>query len=70
MSKNVPNELIVAKLSIEAASVALEALFEKMEVTARSEKVIATEPVHEAMVRLKAAKALLAELEAGLAAGT
>jgi hypothetical protein len=66
MPRNVPDELVVAKLSIEAASVALGALFDKMETHARSEKIIISQPVHEAMARLKAAQALLAELEARL----
>jgi hypothetical protein len=65
--KNVPDELVVAKLSIEAAGIALEALFEKIEGAPRSEKVIASNSVHEAIARLKSAQTLLAELEATLA---
>ena len=64
MPSNVPDELVVAKLSIEAARIALESLFERMQKVPRSEKVIVTENVREACVRLKAAQELLAQLEA------
>ena len=64
MPSNVPDELVVAKLSIEAARVALESLFERMQKVPRSEKVIVTENVREACSRLKAAQELLAQLEA------
>lgn len=63
MSDDIPNEVVVAKLSIEAARIALETLFEKIEAQPRSEKVIVTETVREACARLKAAQALLAQLE-------
>jgi hypothetical protein len=63
MASNVPDEVIVAKLSIEAARVALESLFERMQSQPRSSKVIVTETVHEACLRLKAAQELLAQLE-------
>jgi hypothetical protein len=63
MPGDVPNEVVVAKLSIEAARVALESLFEKMKTQPRSEKMIATETVQEACARLKAAQALLVKLE-------
>ncbi len=63
MPHKVPNEVVVAKLAIEAARVALESLFEKMKATSRSEKVIVTETVHEACSRLKAAQELLTQLE-------
>jgi len=63
MPGDVPNEVVVAKLSIEAARVALESLFEKMKAQPRSEKMIATETVQEACARLKAAQALLVKLE-------
>jgi hypothetical protein len=63
MPGDVPNEVVVAKLSIEAARVALESLFEKMKTQPRSEKMIATETVQEACARLKAAQALLVQLE-------
>jgi len=63
MPGNIPNEVVVAKLSIEAARVALESLFEKMKSQPRSEKTIATGTVQEACARLKAAQALLAQLE-------
>jgi hypothetical protein len=67
MPIDVPDELVVAKLSIEAASIALKSLFEKMKVAPRSEKIIITAAVDEAMLRLKAAQTVLTELEAGLA---
>lgn len=63
MSSSIPNEVVVAKLSIEAACIALEALFEKIEAQPRSEKMIVTQTVQEACARLKAAQALLAQLE-------
>ena len=63
MPGKVPDEVLVARLSIEAARVALEALFEKMQATRRSEKVMVSETVHEAVVRLKAAQSLLSGLE-------
>jgi len=66
---NVPDEVVVAKLSIEAARVALESLFEKMKVVPRSEKVIVTETVHEACLRLKSAQEALTELERIVTAG-
>ena len=64
MPTNVPNEIIVAKLSIEAASVALESLFERMNAMPRAEKVIVNDMVREACLRLQAAKDLLTQLEA------
>jgi hypothetical protein len=63
MARNIPDEIVVAKLSIEAASVALDALFEKMNGEPRSEKIIATETLQEACKRLKAAQELLSQLE-------
>ena len=63
MLKKVPDEVVVARLSIEAARTALESLFERMRVMPRAEKVMVTETVHEACLRLKAAQALLAGLE-------
>jgi hypothetical protein len=65
---NIPNEIVVAKLSIEAACAALDGLFERMSVMPRSEKMIVSETVHEACLRLQAARELLARLET-LAAG-
>jgi hypothetical protein len=59
----VPDEVVVARLSIEAARVALEGLFERMKVNPRSEKVMVTDAVHEACLRLTAAQGLLAQLE-------
>jgi hypothetical protein len=64
MPKTIPDEITVAKLSMEAARVALDALFEKIDALPRSEKVIATDSVQEACSKLRAAQAVLAELEA------
>jgi hypothetical protein len=63
MPTNVPKEIVVAKLSIEAACTALEALFERMQVMPRSEKMMVSDTVHEACLRLQAAKDLLSRLE-------
>jgi len=63
MPGNIPDEVVVAKLSIEAARVALESLFERMKTQPRSEKMIVSETVQEACARLKAAQELLAQLE-------
>jgi hypothetical protein len=49
MTKNIPDEIQVAKLSIEAACTALESLFKRMEVMPRA--------------GLQAAKDLLTRLE-------
>jgi hypothetical protein len=62
MARSIPDEIVVAKLSIEAASVALDALFEKMNALPRSEKMIATDKLQEACKRLRAAQELLAQL--------
>lgn len=59
----IPDEIAVAKLSIEAARIALESLFTKMSALPRSEKVIVTETVHDACTRLQAAQDLLKQLE-------
>jgi hypothetical protein len=66
---SVPDEVVVAKISIEAERIALESLFENMKVVPRSEKVIVTETVHEACLRLKSAQELLSELERVVTAG-
>jgi hypothetical protein len=63
MPGTVPDEILVAKLSIEAARIALESLFEKMSTMPRSEKIIATAHVQEACDRLKVAQSLLMDLE-------
>ena len=63
MPSNIPNEIVVARLNIDAAHTALELLFERMSVMPRAEKVIVSETVHAACLRLQAAKELLAELE-------
>ena len=63
MSNKVPDEVVVARLSIEAARVALESLFEKMQASPRSEKVMVNDKVREACARLNAAQQLLVQLE-------
>jgi hypothetical protein len=63
MATNIPNEIVVARLSIEAACTALESLFERMRVMPRAEKVIVSESVYEACLRLQAARELLTQLE-------
>lgn len=63
MRADVPNEIIVAALSIEAASTALEALFQRMSVMPRADKVIVSDTVYEALGRLQAAKDLLERLQ-------
>lgn len=60
---NIPSEIQVAKLSIEAACTALELLFKRVQVTPRAEKVMVSDTVQEACLRLQAAKDLLARLE-------
>lgn len=63
MSNKIPDEIVVAKLSIEAASVALESLFQKMQSVPRAEKMMINDKVREACQRLKAAQELLAQLD-------
>ncbi len=63
---NIPSEIQVAKLSIEAAFTALEMLFQRIQVSPRAEKVMVTDTVQEACSRLQAAKDLLARLETSL----
>jgi hypothetical protein len=69
MTTPIPKELQVAKLNIEAAYLALESLFERMQVTPRADEAIVTDTVHEACFRLKAANELLSQLEIGPLAG-
>jgi hypothetical protein len=69
MPTNIPNEIVVAKLSIEAAYIALDSLFERMNVMPRAEKVIVSDKVREACARLQAAKELLTQLETVPAGG-
>jgi hypothetical protein len=64
----VPNEVVMARLSIQVALVALESLFEKLNVSSRTQKVIASAEVTEACQRLKAAQELLVRLESEVAA--
>lgn len=63
MPNKLPDEVVVAKLSIEAASVALESLFQKMQSVPRAEKMMINDKVREACQRLQAAQVLLAELD-------
>lgn len=63
MRTDIPNEIIVATLSIEAATTALESLFDRMCVLPRGDKVIASDTVHGALERLQAAKDLLEQLQ-------
>jgi hypothetical protein len=63
MPTSIPNEIVVARLSIEAAQTALESLFERMSVMPRAEKIIASDALREACTRLQAAKDVLARLE-------
>jgi hypothetical protein len=63
MPHKIPDEVAVAKLSIEAARIALESLFEKMQTPVNSEKVMVSDTVREACARLNAAQALLQQLE-------
>jgi hypothetical protein len=63
MTAEIPSEIVVARLSIEAACAALESLFERMRVMPRAEKVIVSDTVREACIRLQAAKDLLNRLE-------
>jgi hypothetical protein len=61
--KKIPDEVVVAKLSIEAATIALESMFEKMKTLPRAEKILVSDTVREACSRLKAAQELLANLD-------
>jgi hypothetical protein len=63
MPSNIPNELVMAKLSIQVAVVALESLFEKLEVMPRTQKTLISPEMVEACERLKAAQDLLLRLE-------
>lgn len=63
MPGDTPNEVVMAKLSIQVAVVALESLFAKLEVMPRTEKTLISPEMVEACERLKAAQELLARLE-------
>lgn len=63
MTSHIPNEIQAAQQSIEAACNSLESLFARMRVLPRAEKTIVSDTVHQACLRLKAAKDLLAQLE-------
>lgn len=63
MPRDIPNEVVMARLSTQVAVVALESLFEKLEVIPGTEKTLISPEIVEACDRLKAAQALLARLE-------
>jgi hypothetical protein len=63
MPRDIPNEVVMARLSIQVAVVALESLFEKMNASPRTQKTLVSAEVAEACERLKAAQTLLAHLE-------
>ena len=63
MPSDIPNEVVMARLSIQVAVVALESLFEKMSALPRGEKTLVSAEVVEACERLKVAQKLLAQLE-------
>jgi hypothetical protein len=63
MTTTVPDEIQIAKLSIEAACTALESLFKRMQVMPRAEKVMVSDTVLQACERLKDAKEMLSRLE-------
>ena len=65
MPRNIPNEIVMARLSIQVALTALESLLEKLEVVPRTEKTLISPEMVEACERLKAAQELLARLEDG-----
>jgi hypothetical protein len=69
VTTNIPSEIVVAQSSIEAAYVALDALFERMKVSPRAHKVLVSDTVREACMRLQAAQELLTRLEGVLAGG-
>ena len=51
MTANIPDEIAVAKASIDAASTALESLLERIRVMPRAEKVIVSDTVREYLAR-------------------
>jgi len=63
MPRDIPNEVVMARLSTQVAVVALESLFAKLEVIPGTEKTLISPEIVEACERLKAAQALLARLE-------
>lgn len=65
MPSNIPNEIVMARLSIQVALTALETLLGKLEVMPRTEKVLISPEMVEACERLKAAQELLTRLELG-----
>jgi len=63
MARDIPNEVVMAKLSIQVAVVALESLFEKVAAMPRPQKALISPEMVEACDRLKTAQQLLARLE-------
>jgi len=63
MPNNIPNEVVMARLSIQVALTALESLLAKLQVMPRTQKVLISPEMVEACERLKAAQELLARLE-------
>jgi len=63
MPGEVPNEVVLARLGIQVAVVALESLLEQTSVRPRMQKALASAEVAEACQSLKAARALLERLE-------
>ena len=63
MPGDIPNEVVMARLSIQVAVVALESLCEKLSALPRTQKVLATAEIAEACGRLKSAQELIERLE-------
>jgi len=63
MPSNIPNEVVMARLSIQVALTALESLLAKLQIMPRTQKVLISPEMVEACERLKAAQELLARLE-------
>lgn len=63
MPRNTPNEIVMARLSIQLALTALETLLEKLEVLPRTDKTLISPEMVEACDRLRTAQELLARLE-------
>jgi len=63
MTRDIPNEVVMAQLGIQVAVVALESLCEKLEVMPRTQKRLVSAEMVEACDRLKAAQKLLADLQ-------
>ena len=63
MPGDIPNEVVMARLGIQVAVVALESLIQKLEVMPRTQKTLVSTEMVDACERLKAAQKLLSELE-------